>query len=130
MRKAHQEYINNLFDFQTEDNIDNASNNVKAACIIKRLWQYVKAKHKDSIGIPILKSNGVDIADPKLKAQVLNTQYNRVFTNENPILPTIGQSEFPDMPDIAIDHIGVRKLLEKINPSKATLALISSLRTY
>ena len=55
MRKAHQEYINNLFDFQTEDNIDNASNNVKAA-IIKRLWQYVKAKRKDSIGIPILKS--------------------------------------------------------------------------
>ena len=99
-------------------------------CIIKRLWQYVKAKHKDSIGIPILKSNGVDIADPKLKAQVLNKQYNRVFTNENPILPTIGQSELPDMPDIAIDHIGVIKLLEKINPSKATLALISSLRTY
>ena len=55
MRKAHQEYINNLFDFQTEDNIDNASNNVKAA-IFKRLWQYVKAKRKDSIGIPILKS--------------------------------------------------------------------------
>ena len=51
---------------------------------------------------------------------MLNTQHTRVFTNENPTLPTVGQSEFPDMPDIAIDHIGVIKLLEKINPSKAT----------
>ena len=63
MRKAHQEYINNLFDFQSEDNINNVSNNDKPSTT-KRRWQYVKAKRKDSIGIPILKSNGVYITDP------------------------------------------------------------------
>ena len=30
----------------------------------------------------------------------------RNFTNENPILPIVGQSEFPGMPNIAIDHNG------------------------
>ena len=36
------------------------------------------------------------------------------------MLPRVEQSEFPDIPDIAVDHIGVIKLLEKINPSEAT----------
>jgi len=72
------------------------------------------------VGIPILKPNGVEITDPNLYAEVLNAQYTWVFTNENPILPIVGQSEFPDMRNVAIDHNGVMKLLEKINPSKAT----------
>ena len=98
MRKAYQEYVNkfNLFDFQAENNIDNVPNSKKPT-ITKRLWQYIKAKRKDSIGIPILKTNGVEITDPKLRAGVLNTRYTMVFTNENPILSTIGQSEIPDV---------------------------------
>ena len=51
-----------------------------------------------------------------MKAEILNAQYTRVFTNETPVLPTVGHKEFPDMPNIAIDHHnGVMK-----NPSKAT----------
>ena len=70
MRKAHEKNINNLFDFQAEDNIGNVSNNEKPA-ITKRFWQDVRAKRKDSISIPILKSNGVEITDPKLKGEVV-----------------------------------------------------------
>ena len=70
MRKAHNKNINNLFDFQAEDNIGNVSNNEKPA-ITKRFWQDVRAKRKDSISIPILKSNGVEITDPKLKEEVV-----------------------------------------------------------
>ena len=70
MRKAHEKNINNLFDFQAEDNIGNVSNNEKPA-ITKRFWQDARAKRKDSISIPILKSNGVEITDPKLKEEVV-----------------------------------------------------------
>ena len=70
MRKAHKKNINNLSDFQAEDNIGNVSNNEKPA-ITKRFWQDVRAKRKDSISIPILKSNGVEITDPKLKEEVV-----------------------------------------------------------
>lgn len=51
MRKAHEENISNLFDFQAEDNIDNVSNIEKPA-IIKRFWQYVRAKARTRLAQP------------------------------------------------------------------------------
>ena len=40
--------------------------------------------------------------------------------DENPILPTLGHSGIPDMPSITIEFDGVTKLLQRVNPSKAT----------
>ena len=54
------------------------SENTKLS-ITKRFWQYIKAKHKDSSGIPILKSDGKEVTDSKQKADILNKQYNSVF---------------------------------------------------
>lgn len=70
MRKAHNKNINNLFDFQAEDNIGNVSNNEKLNVLPATLGDG-RAKRKDSISIPILKSNGVEITDPKLKEEVV-----------------------------------------------------------
>ena len=36
------------------------------------------------------------------------------------MLPTLGYSDIPDIPSITIDFDGVTKLLQGINPSKAT----------
>lgn len=36
------------------------------------------------------------------------------------VLPTLGYSEIPDMPNVTIGIDGVTKLLQRINPSKAT----------
>ena len=55
MRKAHNKNINNLFDFQAEDNIGNVSNNEKLNVLPATLGDG-RAKRKDSISIPILKS--------------------------------------------------------------------------
>ena len=115
MRKAHRNYINNLLDIGD----DVTSENTKPS-ITKRFWQYIKAKRKDSSGIPILKSDGKEVTDSKQKAEILNKQYNSVFIEENPILPTLGYSDIPDMPNVTIDIDGVTKLLQRINPSKAT----------
>ena len=69
MRKAHNKNINNLFDFQAEDNIGNVSNNEKPNVLPETLGDG-RAKRKDSISIPIL-SNGVEIRDAKLKEEVV-----------------------------------------------------------
>ena len=109
MRKAHQTYIKNLLDIGDDDVI---SENTKPR-ITKRFWQYIKAKRKDTSGIPILKSEGKEITDAKQKADILNKQYISVFTDENPTLPSLGHSDIPDMPNVTIDIDGVTKLLRK-----------------
>ena len=42
------------------------------------------------------------------------------ITDENPVLPTLGYSDIPDMPNVTIDVDGVTKLLQRINTSKGT----------
>ena len=71
-----------------------------------------------------------EIADSKQKADILNKQYNSVFTDENPILPTLGYSDIPDMPSITIDFDGVTKLLQRINPSEEAGPDLNSMRVF
>jgi hypothetical protein len=46
----------------------------------KRFWSYVKALRKDNSGVAPLKDSGKMHADPKDKADILNRQYESVFT--------------------------------------------------
>ena len=87
--------------------------------VTKRLWQYIKAKRRDCAGIAILKSHGKEFTKPKKKADILNEQYDSVFTLEDPVLPQLPDSPYPDMPNIHIDNNGVIKLLSGLNPSQA-----------
>ena len=115
---AHRNYVNNLFDFDECDD-RNGTENSKPR-MTKRFWRYIKAKRKDQSGIPVLKVNGKDVTDPTEKANILSDQYDSVFTTENPIMPTLDTSDIPDMPSIVIDTNGVTKLLQSVNPSKAS----------
>ena len=65
-RKAHRNCINKLLDIGD----DVPGENTKPS-ISKRFWQYIKAKRKDSSGIPILKSDRKEITDSKQKADIL-----------------------------------------------------------
>ena len=85
----------------------------------KCFWQNIKAKRRDSAGIAILKSNDKEFTTPKKKADSLNEQYDSVFTLEDPVLPQLPDSPYPDMPNIPIDNNGVIKLLSRLNPCKA-----------
>ena len=115
---AHQNYVNELFDFDEFDNSTVAGN--RNPQITKRFWRYIKAKRKDQSGIPVLRANGKDITDPEEKANILNDHYESVFTTESPTLPNLDTSDIPDMPNIIIDIDGVTKLLQGVNPSKAS----------
>ena len=66
-----------------------------------------------------MKSHGKEFTKPKEKADILNEQYDSVFTLEDPVLPQLPDSPYPDMPNIHIDNNGVMKLLSGLNPSKA-----------
>ena len=55
------------------------------------------------------------------KAEILNEQFQSVYTKENTsTMPDKGQSKYPSMKDIVINTKGVFKLLKDLNPHKAT----------
>ena len=59
-------------------------------------------------------------ADPVDKANILNHQYESVYTREDEgDIPCLDGQPYPSMPDITVTKEGVEKLLKKINPSKA-----------
>ena len=68
LKTAHWNYLNTIL---TEDN-----NN-------KRLWRYLKGTRKDSCGVSTLASGEGVGTIPRDKAEMLNTQFSSVFTQEN-----------------------------------------------
>ncbi len=69
----------------------------------------------------MLKSNGQLISDNTSKADILNKQFESVFTHEDTThMPCIDKQHYPQMPDINITVDGVEKLLSDLDPGKAT----------
>ena len=63
---------------------------------------------------------GILHADAKDKAEILNRQYQSVFTNEDTSdIPTPDGEPYSSMPEITVSIEGVQKLLQKLNPQKA-----------
>ena len=86
----------------------------------KRFWSYIKSLKVDNIGIPTLNNNNKLESDNRLKAEILNSQFKSVFTQENVHLPQEPSTNIPPMSDIIITTEGVAKLLHSLNPNKAT----------
>ena len=67
-----------------------------------------------------LKENGKMHADPKDKTNILNRQYESVYTKEDTNnVPSPSGQPYQPMEEITVTEHGVRKLLLKINPRKA-----------
>jgi len=86
----------------------------------KRFWSYIKSLKIDSIGIPALRRNGKLESENKIKAEILNSQFNSVFTHEKADLPSDPGTSFPIRSDITVSVEGVVKLLRELNPNKAS----------
>lgn len=88
----------------------------------KRLWSFIKSKRTDACGVSPLKRSGIAYSDAKTKADILNDQFTSVFTSEDPEspLPNLGESPFTTVTDITVHQSGVLKLLQQLNPHKAT----------
>ena len=82
----------------------------------KRFWSFIKSMKKEASGVSPLISEGHLVSDPATKANVLNRQYQSVFTTEdNSTIPDKGPSPHTTMPDINICNRGVEKLLKDLN---------------
>ena len=104
-----------------------AYNNYTRDCIYpdlknnpKRFFFFIKSRKCENIGVSSLRDNkGKVHTDDKGKANILNTQFTSVFSNDDAITPTMTSTRSRCMPEIKITINGVKKLPEKINPHKA-----------
>ncbi len=112
MRRAYWSYIETII---TPIDFDIPYSGMKC------FWSFIKRMHKDYMGVGTLKKNGQSFTDPKQKANVLNGQFESVFTRETPLDPDMltPQSLFQLMEDIDITKTGVRNMLEHLKVHKA-----------
>ena len=107
-RKAHWDYLNGLLD-PAEDRQS------------KNLWRYLKSQRQEASDVGTLKVEGKVADTPASKAEALNVQFSSVFTHEDHRnRPVFKNSPFPSMPEITVTTAGVKKLLERLKPRKAT----------
>jgi len=64
--------------------------------------------------------DGILVNDPKGKAEPLNKQFKSVFTNETDFIPNQQHPQYPSITPIYITSPGVLKLLQGLNPTKAS----------
>ena len=113
LRQAYWNYIEGIVSPpQTKDK-------TPSNCM-KRFWTYIKNRKTDFNGIAPLKVNGKLFTEQKARAEVLNDQFQSVFTRETPPNLTPPRQQSPTMPDIHISVEGVLKLLRNLKPNKAS----------
>ncbi|KXJ28647.1 RNA-directed DNA polymerase from mobile element jockey [Exaiptasia diaphana] len=107
LRKAQEDYIAESLNIDPKDKP-------------KRFWSYIKAKKQDQIGIPPLKSDSGLKVDSLAKAETLNAQFQKVFTQEDvSSIPNKGPSNISAMGQIIFDAVGIKNLLQGLNSKKA-----------
>ena len=119
LRHAHWTYIENIVTPKQDD--DSFSN-------MKKFWSYIKNKKSDYSGVSSLKQDGRLISDPKQKSNSLNHQFQSVFSEAINITPSEfiedyymqDTRHYPIMQVITITSPGIEKLLQKLDPSKAS----------
>ena len=118
LRQSYWKYIENIVTPKEEEN---------SFGNMKRFWSYIKHKKTDFSGVSSLKQDGRLITDPKQKANVLNSQFQSVFSDPFDISPEkfcqesymSDTNNYPKMPDIILNKSGIEKLLSKLDPKKA-----------
>ena len=117
-REAYWKYIETMIcDLPVSEPDQPSLNQAKP----KKLFQYIKSIRTDKSGIPALKKDGILTSDTIEKANILNEQFQSVFTSEpKDTIPDKGPSQHPNIPTLTISTPGIMKLLNDINPHKAT----------
>ena len=92
----------------------------------KRFFTYIKNCKRDSIGIAPIRNQATHSleTDPVEKAELLNKQFQSVFSLNEPIrladiCKSMTNTKYGTMPDFTISAKGIEKLLAELNPHKA-----------
>ena len=121
IRKAYWQYVEGIIT--SKDDNSPADD--------KRFWRFIKHQKQETQGVWPLKKDGKLVADPSEKANILNTQFQSVFSTSNPlslkalctsatnfIKPDGTPNETPQMTPINITEEGVRRRLKGLNAHK------------
>ena len=109
MYQAHRNYLSNILNLSLQENNRN------------RFWRYIKSRKADNIGVSPIRDEGRLQSHPRKKAELLNRQFKSVFTQEDASnIPEPSGPAQPPIEELSIENKGVQKLLERINPSKAS----------
>ena len=113
LRSSHDNYVLGL--------LDTSSSSSENPSIGKRFWSYIKSRKSDPTGITTLKEGNKETSDGPEQAEILNRQYQSVFTKEDlSSMPVLGPSPFNSMPDIDFSTDGIEKLLTNLKSNKAS----------
>ncbi|XP_072038658.1 uncharacterized protein [Amphiura filiformis] len=97
---------------------------VKGTCLEspKQFWSFINKMKKDNTGISTLRSGGNLVSENIQKAEVLNTQFESVFTKERPLDPSLTTLKvlYPNIPQINFTTAGIVKLLKNQKENKAS----------
>ena len=93
---------------------DNIKNNKK------HFYKFFKSRRQDTTTINSLKDHNNTLqTSPEHKAQILNTHFQSVFTQENADTPHMPNNPLPDIPHLDITTNGIRKLPQNLDVNKA-----------
>ncbi len=129
-RRSHNWVAYNKFKKQTQraikcphwDHINSVISKAFEQGNSRPFWRYIKSKRSDSMGVSPIMSQGTLHSDPSSKAELLNAQFESVFTreNEDEELPMPAGPQLPTIDDLFVSAQGVQKLLSQININKAS----------
>ena len=91
----------------------------------KKFYNFIKHAKKENVGIAPLKVDGITHTDPISKANILNKQFESVFSPRQPLSLKHLCSRLISSPQTTMDNIkvtpeGVDKLLQGLSPHKAS----------
>ncbi len=103
-KKLRQSYWTYIEDIRTDEVNSPYSNEISSTHKVgKRFWSYIKNLRCDATGVAPLRSNGCLVSESLAKANILNEQYQSVFTTENTNnIPDLGNSPYPNLPPLHI----------------------------
>ena len=85
----------------------------------KWFWSYIKNLCHDFSNIATLCVNNKELLTPSDKANVLNNHFVSVFARENSDIPKLPMNQYPILQYIIFSTIGIKCILEKLDPSKS-----------
>ena len=107
--KARWNYINSILQTSLDDGNS------------KPFWRYTFSQKNDHSGVAALKENGKLHSGGQKKAEILNRQFSSVFTADQPgEQTTLSGPAYPPLRQLVVNVKGIEKLLQEINPSKAS----------
>ena len=86
-------------------------------------WNYIRSQKQDHAGVSPLKTNGQLHPDSTTKCDIIADQFKSVFTkdlNDTHHATKLYGPSHPQITELIIQEEGIQKLLDSVNPSKAS----------